>query len=64
VARVEPEVAAGSMRARVQQCASATGLFRETALHIPDDQYHGECTAVLAARIEPQKLPGPDPDPT
>jgi hypothetical protein len=34
----------------------ATGLFREPALHIPDDQYLNEWTAVLAARIEtPQK---------
>ena len=30
----------------------ATGLFRESNLHIPDDQYLNEWTAVLAARIE------------
>jgi hypothetical protein len=33
----------------------ATGLFREPALHIPDDQYLNEWTAVLAARIETQQ---------
>jgi AcrR family transcriptional regulator len=30
----------------------ATGLFRETSLRIPDDQYLNEWTAVLAGRIE------------
>jgi hypothetical protein len=30
----------------------ATGLFRESNLRIPDDQYLNEWTAVLAARIE------------
>ena len=30
----------------------ATGLFREPSLHIPDDRYLTEWTAVLAARIE------------
>jgi hypothetical protein len=30
----------------------ATGLFRESATHIPDDEYLNEWTAVLAARIE------------
>ena len=30
----------------------ATGLFRESNLHIPNDQYLNEQTAVLAARIE------------
>jgi AcrR family transcriptional regulator len=30
----------------------ATGLFREPSLHIPDDRYLNEWTAVLAARIE------------
>jgi hypothetical protein len=30
----------------------ATGLFREPNLHIPDEQYLNEWTAVLAARIE------------
>jgi hypothetical protein len=30
----------------------ATGLFRESNLHIPDDQYVNEWTAVLAARIQ------------
>ena len=32
----------------------ATGLFRESNLHIPNDQYLNEQTAVLAARIETQ----------
>ncbi len=30
----------------------ATGLFRESNLHISDDQYINEWTEVLAARIE------------
>lgn len=30
----------------------ATGLFRESSLHIPDDQYLNQWTAVLAARID------------
>ena len=30
----------------------ATGLFRESNLHIADDQYLDEWTAVLAAGIE------------
>ena len=34
----------------------ATGLFRVSNLHIPDDQYRNEWTAVLAARIETHPL--------
>jgi hypothetical protein len=30
----------------------ATGLFRESNLSIPDDQYLNEWTAVLAVRID------------